>query len=62
WAELKRRIQKLNPPPRTTDQLWEHVQEIWYSEDFGEYVRHLYMMFPHRIQGLLDKKGRWLKY
>lgn len=62
WAELERRVQKMNQPPRTLNQLWTALEQVWYSASFDEYVKKLYASFPHRIQGLLDNNGRWLKY
>ena len=62
WAELECCMERHNPLPKTINQLWALMQEIWNSEDFNDYVRHLFVAFPHRIQGLLEKKGHWLKY
>jgi len=62
WAELDRRLEKMNPVPRSQTQLWAALESIWYSADFNNYVRKLYAAFPNRIQMLLANQGRWLKY
>ncbi|KAJ3780038.1 hypothetical protein GGU10DRAFT_280024, partial [Lentinula aff. detonsa] len=62
WAELKRRITKMDPRPQTLTQLWDALNDIWYSDDFNEYAKHLYISFPHCIQKLLENNGHWLKY
>lgn len=62
WAELERYIQIMNPHPSSIDQLWCALQDVWNSEEFNSYVKKVYASFPHHIQGLLEKNGRWLKY
>lgn len=63
WAELVQRIKNHYPQPQTNDELWQAIQEEWYSPSFNHYiVNSLYPSFPCCVQALLDSEGRHTKY
>ncbi|GLB40339.1 putative encoded by [Lyophyllum shimeji] len=62
WSYLEHCLQRRPDQPRNEDELWEKLQEVWYSPSFSEYLKTLYASMPSRIQALLDTRGRWTKY
>ena len=48
--------------PESPDELWEIIQEVWYSDHFNDYVKNLYQSMPRRMDALLRSEGKWTKY
>ena len=61
WAEVKRRLNKFNEPPKGVLDLWERIQSIW--NDIPPLTcQNLIQSMPNRIQAVLNSKGKWTKY
>lgn len=61
WASLKRRLNSYSTPPNGILQLWERVQEVFFSISVEE-CKRLYASMPHRIAAVLAAKGRWTNF
>lgn len=62
WAYLKMKLQnKYSAPPTTITDLWQRVQEQWYSIT-PEYCENVVLSMPKRIQTITKVKGSWTKY
>lgn len=62
WHEVQRRVRLKNPDLLDSDQYFEAIKADWQSEDFQEYVRHLYQSFPRRLVALRENDFRWIGY
>lgn len=62
WSYLEILCRRRKKLPANTDQLWEIMQEVWYSDHFNDYVKNLYQSMPRRMDALLRSKGKWTKY
>jgi transposase len=61
WAIIKRRLDQFEYRPKTFDELWEQVQQVW--EKIGlEDIQSLYESLPNRIEQVLKRKGGYSKY
>ena len=65
WALLKegRILRYGNNPPRSPQQLWDQVVEIWYdlAQDH-DYCLTLVDSMPLRCQAVIDAGGMWTSY
>ena len=61
WAEVKRRLNKYDSPPKGVIELWERVQLIW-NEISPEVCQNLFNSMARRIQAVIKSKGKWTKY
>lgn len=61
WAEVKRRLNKFDKPPRGVLELWERIQSIW-NDIPTQKCQILIQSMPKRIQAVLNAKGKWTKY
>lgn len=56
WASVARKIRAYNTLPRSTQELWERVQNAWQSIPVPE-IHKLYMSIPSRIQETIAAHG-----
>jgi hypothetical protein len=56
WSDLKRRLDQYEQDPKTMDELWEHIQDVWNSTS-RSYLQELYKSLPQRMKKLLRSKG-----
>ena len=61
WDALERRVRTHKPLPSNLDQLWDILQQEWYSLDFS-YIQKLYDSLPTRVQALKDAHGSHTHY
>lgn len=62
WAYLKMKLANdYNTPPAIINDLWERVQEQWYSIT-PRYCENIFLSMPKRIQHTIKTKGLWTKY
>lgn len=61
WDHLDRRVRMRPHHPTNLNELWEVLQEEWYSIDV-QYIRNLYMSMPRRVAAILEAKGSYTKY
>ncbi|KAJ3990941.1 hypothetical protein F5050DRAFT_1582247 [Lentinula boryana] len=62
WDELDNRIHPLVDRSMTSDGLWAKIQQVWYSQEFQQYVIHTYQSFPCRLVALREAEGHSTKY
>ena len=56
WDHVKQKIRAHSPQPQNVDQLWEIVQQEWYSIDV-EFIRRLYRSLPKRVAEVKKAQG-----
>ena len=61
WAHLETKIRKHHPLPTNLDQLWEALQEEWYSIDL-DFIQNLYRSFSERVKVLQEVKGSYTRW
>jgi hypothetical protein len=61
WASIKRRLNSYSSPPSGIPQLWERVQEVFFSISLEE-CKRLYASMPDRIAAVLVAKRRWIDF
>ena len=61
WAHLETKIRKQHPLPTNLDQLWEALQEEWYSIDL-DFIQNLYRSFSERVKVLQEVKGSYTRW
>lgn len=61
WEEAKRRLQRLPQHPKSVDELWEKLLDIYGSIEV-EVVQKLIASMPRRVESLLAAKGGYTKY
>lgn len=61
WAIIKRRLDEFENRPKTFDELWEQVQQVW-EKISKEDIESLYESLPNRIQQVLKRRGGYSKY
>jgi hypothetical protein len=47
---------------QTSIELYEGLKTVWWSEDFRQYTRKVYMSLPHRLVALRENKFSWVDY
>jgi hypothetical protein len=61
WNEVDRKLRKLPLRPRTQDELWDAVQEIWEGIE-PEFCQKLISSMPKRIEDVRKAKGGYVKW
>ncbi|CAK9796083.1 Transposable element Tcb2 transposase [Anthophora plagiata] len=62
WAYLKMKLaNEYSAPAATINDLWERVQQQWYSIT-PDYCENIISSMPKRIQATIKAKGMWTKY
>ena len=61
WAYLETRVRRRKPLPTNSDQLWEALQDEWYSIPI-EYIHKLYDSIPTWVIALKRAGGHSTKY
>ena len=66
WAEVKRTVRQKwpNPPPSTSEALWDVVQNAWQDVAVNrqEYARHLVDRLSRRMDAAVEAGGHWTSY
>jgi transposase len=62
WAELKRRVKRHErfSEISSADEFFELLSEIWESDSFQQYARHVYQSFPRRLRALKENDFLWI--
>jgi transposase len=61
WAYINRRLSTYRKDPRTLDELWERVQDIWTTIPI-ETIHNLYASLPRRMQMVYKNRGGNTRY
>ena len=61
WAEVKRKLNKFDSPPKGMLDLWERIESTW-NEITPQTCQNLISSMPRRINDVIKAKGRWTKY
>jgi len=61
WWYLKRELGLYTEAPKTLDELWERVQDVWTKIPIS-YIQKLYESMPTRIQEVIRSRGGYTKY
>jgi transposase len=61
WDIIDRRIRKRAEQPSNVEELWNFIQEEWYSLD-KQIIKNLYLSMTTRIHELKVAKGKYTKY
>jgi transposase/RNAse (barnase) inhibitor barstar len=61
WSYLKRELDLYKEAPRTLDELWERVQEVWTNIPIS-YIQKLYESMPRRMEEVVRNRGGCTKY
>uniref|UniRef100_A0A0A1XKX3 Transposable element Tc1 transposase n=1 Tax=Zeugodacus cucurbitae TaxID=28588 RepID=A0A0A1XKX3_ZEUCU len=61
WSYLKRQLANYPNPPKGMQELWERVEDEWYSIS-PDFVQKLYESMPRRLNSLKKVKGLWTDY
>lgn len=61
WEEVKRRMSNLSKKPRSKDELWDRLQDVWNGIEPSVCAKLVDSM-PARIQAVLDAKGGYTRY
>lgn len=61
WAYMRTHLRALSCKPQTMDELWQKIQNVWYSIP-QSFISNLYDSMPRRISALVAAKGRHTKY
>ena len=61
WEEVKRRMRSLSKKPRSKDELWDRLQDVWNGIEPSVCAKLVDSM-PARIQAVLDAKGGYTRY
>lgn len=61
WNEVDRRMRMSKKKPTNKKDLWEKLQEIWYSIEIDT-VRKLIMSMPERAADVYQAKGGYTRW
>lgn len=61
WDVLERKIRAHIPLPKNKEELWQIIQEEWYSIDI-QTLQNLVDSMPNRIAAVIQSKGNPTKY
>jgi len=61
WGEVKRRMGCLSKKPRSKNELWDRLQDVWNGIEPSVCAKLVGSM-PARIQAVLDAKGGYTRY
>lgn len=61
WSYLKHELGKYKESPRTMDELWDRVQEVW-TKIPVDYIQKLYESMPRRMAEVVRSRGGYTKY
>ena len=61
WDALEHRVRARHPLPTNLDQLWDALQQEWYSLDFS-YISKLYNSLPSRVEALKNAQGSHTRF
>lgn len=61
WNDIDIRLRNLPEQPKTHDELWNLVENLWYSTSL-DYIHNLYDSMKIRINALYKVKGSYTKY
>ena len=61
WAEVKRKLNKFNSPPKGINELWERITDVW-NNISPQTCQNLIESMPRRITDVIKAKGKWTKY
>lgn len=62
WSMLKKRLNKMETPPKGAKDLQEKVEHIWNYEIKETEVKNLIDSMPRRVAAVIKAKGYWTKY
>lgn len=62
WAELKRKLQLYDEPPKSITELWERISYTWNKCMTKEHCQKLIESMPQRIESCYKAKGGFTKY
>lgn len=61
WEEVKRRLRSLSEKPRSNNELWDRLQDVWNGIEPSVCTKLIDSM-PARIQAVLDARGGYTRY
>ena len=61
WEYLKDQLNAYPSSPKSLDELWERVQDIWTNIPI-EKIERLYESMPKRMTALVRSRGGYIKY
>jgi len=61
WNEVDRRMRRAERKPTSKSNLWEKIQEIWYSIDV-DVVKKLICSMPERVADVYKAKGGYTRW
>jgi len=61
WSYLKTELGLYKESPKTMDDLWERVQEVWTKIPI-DYIQKLYESMPRRMEEVVRNRGGYTKY
>jgi transposase len=61
WSYLKTQLNAYKEDPKTMDELWERVQEVW-TKIPTDYIHKLYESMPRRMEEVIRNRGGNTKY
>lgn len=61
WHLVKQKLANYVNPPKGMNEVWERVQDVWYSIPPQTVAKYTESM-PNRIKALKKSKGLWTKY
>lgn len=61
WADVKRKLNKFNSPPKGINELWERITDVW-NNISTQTCQNLIESMPRRIADVIKAKGKWTKY
>ena len=64
WAAVARTLRETwsNNPPRTSDELWERVQDAWSICCTARHISRLVDSMPRRMAAVIESQGDYTKY
>lgn len=62
WSILKDKLDDATKNSKPTDDIWQRLEHIWYTEINAELCRKLYESMPHRIEAVIAAKGDRTKW
>lgn len=61
WVYIKSKLDLYPKAPKTMNELWERVQDIW-GHISSDFLQNLYTSMPKRLEEVIKNKGRNTKY